>query len=381
MSTTGSEWEPGPFRQEMMSRRLFMQSKILLSRGVMEEGLHLVRKSSSIAERYEFPDIKIAADDLLRRYCTSSSNSGKYDGLINQSLTHLNNLYQAKNGLYNHGFRTKPRWIPSSGSKKAWFWHQVALINQLFQEKRLLQAKYSAVELLNFLKQEKIVDTRNKRAQTQLCLARVLIHLREYQEAVTVARQAVSNCINCTKEKLESLEVLFFAHLRAGHLCKAEADYRLAQPSCLADPISACKWTLMQAALRFSQERFPLVYKVLNSRGNANKSTRLWILGYKFLEMLTTLELQDYDWYEYKFDLLRKQLQSLNGTTNTRIKLVSGLLAAITKNNYSFGALVRNESETLDYLNSSDSATYWDPMGMEVVNIPQWLIFKSQANS
>ena len=117
--------------------------------------------------------------------------------------------------------------------------------------------------------------------------------------------------------------------------------------------------------------------QVLNRSHNAKKETRLWVLGQRLLGLITILELKDYDWFEYRLECFRKTLQSLNGDATTRIKLVYRLLKELIKHNYDYRRLVNREQQTIDCLTQVEGPNAWDPMGMEVVEIPQWLLNKS----
>ena len=68
------------FNEELNCRKALMQGKILISRGIYDTGISLIKKTSKLAEKYEFPDLKLAAFDILRKYdkTTSGPSRSKY---------------------------------------------------------------------------------------------------------------------------------------------------------------------------------------------------------------------------------------------------------------------------------------------------------------
>jgi hypothetical protein len=55
-------------KEELKCNKLLLQGKMLIAKGIWEDGISLLKKTSRISEKYEFPDIKLASDDILRTY-------------------------------------------------------------------------------------------------------------------------------------------------------------------------------------------------------------------------------------------------------------------------------------------------------------------------
>src|SRR5690606_22663584 len=64
--------------EEITCHKFLIQGKILLSRGLSDQGIPMLQKASKIAENYEFSNIKLASYDILRTYCGLRSGLDTY---------------------------------------------------------------------------------------------------------------------------------------------------------------------------------------------------------------------------------------------------------------------------------------------------------------
>src|SRR5690606_32981099 len=122
---------------------------------------------SQLSEKYEFPDIKLASDDILRTY--SSKNYQHYTQHIEKCLGNYQKLLKAKGislmfdqkcGVNPHEgsaesvFPKQKAGKNQDPSKKVLYWNKMALLQYYKNEHDFEQAKKYALELLENLHTE-----------------------------------------------------------------------------------------------------------------------------------------------------------------------------------------------------------------------------------
>ncbi len=374
--TDGSEED----HQELVCRKLLMQGEILLSRGVRQEGLSLLEKTSRLAERYEFPDIDIASCNILRKHDHKLSFQ-QYNHRLERSLDNYRDLLRAQEAYF---YRERSGHLPahlarpgSGQSKKVHYWHELAFIEELCRQYEFGRARETALDLLDFLRYKNTICSREKEARVLNILARILVHLGEYKAAASFAQKAYERAVPGSAEKHAMLTVLFFTHFRTENFAQAQIVYEMAIDHDTTNECARNQWTLLMAALNFSQKDYKSVNRTLARWDIKLCKDPNWSLSPRLLEILTILELKDYDWYEYRCECFRKKLARFKSGVQERLKLVFSLLFALIKANFDYDLMLMREQQSLERLETSSSGLYWDPMGYELINIPQWILKKA----
>lgn len=382
--------------EELKCRKLFMQGKILLSRGVYQEGMSLLRKTSQIAEKYEFPDIKLLSDDILTSHSHVKVRSKQYENLISRSLNQLGNIYNAKAINYdlvdnrlkepgdfeehknteNSVFRLKQDCL-HRGSKQACYWYHLALLRNSYHKKEFSKAKGYALELLEFLQAEPLIRSKSRLANVYLNLAKILINLKDHSQSIAAANKALPLLSQKTLEQLQALEVSFFAHFRSGKLIEAELICQKAVYHPQLSEFLKRRWSMLHAALKFSQNHFQIVNQTINRHGYHKNDGESRLLGQRLLEMLNILELEDYDWFEFKLESFRKKVAHLKFDTSIRIKMIYQLFKGLLKSNFNYWEAINAEQESFNLLNGNNLDLNWDPMGHELINVRDWIMVKA----
>ncbi len=384
--------------EELQCRKLQLQGKILISRGLHEEGISLLKKTSILADKYEFPDIKLSSDDTLRSYQNSVDGLrtlNQYNTLISNSFDTLKKILNAKKLNHNlmaasksersrHNYEKEAQVSlnqlknenTKKGSKNAVFLYKMTLLESNIQKKDFDTAKEFAQELLELLDHEPSLHSTARCAEINLKLAEINVHLRDYEHALEPAHSALS--LTSRYHLLCPLQVMFFIYFRNQNYAEAEHICNRALNHPQINKYLKGRWNLLQAALNFSQRNYQLTNQTLRWATPLNTQESLWPLGQKLLEMLNTLELQDYDWFEFKFETFRKKASQFKSETTERVKLICWLFRALMKNNFNYKALLQQENDRLRLLKGDQAALYWNPMGWELINIYDWMIFKAQ---
>jgi tetratricopeptide (TPR) repeat protein len=383
--------------EELACLKLLLQGKILLSRGIHKIGTELLEKTSRMAEMYEFPDIKLSSDDTLRSYQSSvggQKRMGHYDKLITNSFDSLKQIMNAKRLNQNVSVAPCPplqsinQWEKRAEaslkklndeegkytSRKAFFLHKMTLLESSLQKSEFTKAKTIAQELFRYLDEEPLLQSTPRVAEVNLKLAEINLQLRDYQNAIAPAYHTLS--VSLSQDRLYPLQVLFFAYLRNRNFTEAE---NLCQEALNFPDTNQCllgKWKLFKAALHFSQQDYQQTIKQL-STAKLNSKLSFWSLGQKLLEVLATLEMQDYDWFEYKFDAFRRKASRFD---IDRLTAICELFRILIRVDFDYDKVAHQKDGPCHRLKGSSSFLGWNPMGWELVNVYDWIMSKAQLS-
>ncbi len=380
-------------KEEIQCGKTLLQSKILLSRGVQDQGISLLQKTSKLADKYEFPGHKLAAFDILRKYQgikPGLKTRKYYSDHINKAFDTFRKILKAKEVKYatqesnnQNNFDSKKfkknklelmsNQYDPAGSKRAYFWYEMAIIEHYFGEHNFQAAKSFTMHLIKYIKSEPVLDSSAKKAEVYLKLAESYIQLGEYDRAVNPANKALSLYTAGQREYLGALRVLFFANFRNGDFNDAGHVVNLATNHEHQTSQFSQKWLLYQAALKFSMGEHREVGKKLNCVRQLNRADTAWCMGHRLLELLNILELQDYDWFEYKIESFRKKLFSVKSGICSRLPKIYVLLKTLVSTNYHYHEAAEIQRDTLVVLQDCP----WNPMGYELIKVDQWLICKA----
>jgi tetratricopeptide (TPR) repeat protein len=383
-------------KEELKCNKLLLQGKMLIAKGIWEDGISLLKKTSRISEKFEFPDIKLASDDILRTYSSEKlevNHYQRYNEHIDKCLGNYRKLLKAKELSLRFSHETdRKENLPSTffsklnddkkniPSKKVIYWNKMALL-QFYQKKRdFATAKKYAFELLEYLQMEPQVCSDFKAAHVNLELAKILIYLKDYKNALSYAEQAICLLPYTSIDYLQGLRVLYFANFRCGNIAEAETAVASALKHPETDATLKGKWLMLSAALEFVQRKFCVVNRILYTN-KAEKNDPVWEVGGKILEMLTILESEDYDWFEFKIESFRKKVQSFRDGSHERLKIFYSILKTLVKTNYDYKETLSSEKQNLELLACDKPLLYWDPMGYELIHTGGWLLNKARSDS
>lgn len=378
--------------EEITCRKILLQGKILVSRGIYNQGIDLLEKAGRIAEQFEFPDLKIAALDLLRDYrdCIKGSDSfNYYNDQMEKALNTFEKILKAREMKYTVHFEQTNNPVNDispfknvsenvvmnkpNESKRAYFWHQMNLINRYISSRNFHVAKNIAQQLLAVLSSTPALDCAYYHAEIYQIQARISIYLGQYEEAIYPARKSFQLFGEGTYERLNAISVLFFAYYRNQCFQNAEEIVEFSQGKNFYQLKSSQPWGLMKAALKFSHGQYHEVGRILNNANEIKDCDKSWTLGQRLLELLNILELKDYEWFEFKIESFRKKLAYSKCFICPRLTTIYDIFKTLRNTNYDFDKTVGIHQKNLNLINASDSSCYWDPMGYEMVHVGKWV--------
>lgn len=384
--------------EEIECHKFLLQGKILLSRGLPDQGIPILKKVSQIAEKYEFPNIKLASDDILRTYVGLRSGFNSYVSYnrgIQKSFEVYEKILDAKENyltvipkLFNDDqslenkcskilqpemLEKMEKGFNNSDSKKVKYWYYMMAIQFYLERKEYAKAKEPADLVDEIINTDPIKFSNREKSQVNIELAKICIHLKEYQKAVKFAEIATKYFNPNTLDFLNALHLLFFAYFRKGDYIQALNIVEEAQrhKHLCTIRIQPAVWSIFKAAVFFMQGEFRLSNNVILSQDKWPKERSLWLVGSKLLELVNILELRDYDWFEFKLESFRKLLSHFDLEQVKRCKIIYNLLRTLIKHCGNFNLAAFQENNHLLLLDQKGDLG-WDPLGYEVVNISGW---------
>ena len=383
-------------KAEFKARKMLMQGKILLSRGVYEEGTSILRKACQLAEKYELSTVSLEIQDLLRTHIGVKKGLEvykSYQETIDHNLEDMRMELEAKDlnhrimipSLYSAAetgerpeeekLRKIKTHFDSSGSARVGFWYYLSAIRLHINNRDFERAYRLGQQLARLIDHEPAIHTVPNRAGIHLELARILIHLEQFPEAITMALEARKLFQRGMLNELYAIETLFFAHFRnrqwgeAQELIAEATHHRQYE----AHELTPGKWQYFKANVAFARRDFDASLADLHLNCTLKKDRGGWFLGYRILELLNLIEKQEYDWIDSKLESFRKYLQQVNSHQVPRCKNILRLLFALSKHGFDFQATRRDEQSLISSLSQARAENYWDPMGYELVRISDWV--------
>lgn len=383
-------------KAEFKARKMLMQGKILLSRGVYDEGTGILRKACQLAEKYELSTISLEIQDLLRTHIGVKKGLEvykSYQDTIDHNLADMQMELEAKDlnhrimipALHSaactgeHAEAEKLRKIKthfdSSGSARVGFWYYLSAIRLHINQREFDKAYRYGQQLASLIDHEPAIHTVPNRAGIHLELAKILIHLEQFPEAITMAQEARKLFQRGMLNELYAIETLFFAYFRNRQWEQAQAIIEEAthHKQYQTHILTPGKWQYFKANVSFASRDFDASLAELHQNTTLKKDRGGWFLGYRILELLNLIEKREYDWIDSKLESFRKYLQQVQTHQVPRCKNILRLLFALSKHGFDFQATTRDEQGLLSALSQAKEENYWDPMGYELVRISDWV--------
>ncbi|MEL7001982.1 MAG: hypothetical protein AAFN93_04510 [Bacteroidota bacterium] len=382
--------------EEIKCRKQLIQGKLLINRGVVNDGLSLLKNVSDRAEEYEFLDIKLAADDVLRTYSDLRSNlmaTRSYDKNINESFNLMRKILYAKQLNYeirhpderhdtenqSYDLPLRPQREGEFGSKRLDYWYNKFEFGNSQQKRNFDQAEKYANTLLETVKKNPRLYNKVEIANLFLEVGHLYFREEKYNQAAKYASGAMKYYENQEARRLDAMRVVFLSLFRRGEINQSWdiVNEVLNGAKCLKESIHKPIWVLQKATLEFTEKHYNNSVKTLQSGYNQLNHKSDWAVGYRLLELLNILELQDYDWLEYKLEAFRKFVFRLHSSSRERYCAIHKVFKKYLSN-------TSGEQRFLEYLHSFNqnvSSHPWDPMGVEIINIPKWFEGKLKGQS
>lgn len=395
-----------PYAQAAFNcRRALLTGEILLSRGVYDEGISLLRKAARVAARFELYAERIIAEDALRNHHAGANDESELDQgteTIERSYHLLGNIMKSKKKLYETVFSDHKQadndpessgytsqliaeldaLENESGSSRVKFYSQLSKLNIFNTAGKLDQALQCAKGLLDAVEKDPVVMSKSNQAGIELEISNMYLRSFEYARAHEHAERAASLFKPGMINHLRALTIMFYADVHCGKYDQARVTMQtLMNSRCLKDSKHELLYNrllLLKAWFNFVSGETVTAVQDMKYCTALIKEKGPWFFGYAILECMIMIEKGKHESALYKLDALRKTItRQLSEAYLSRVVAIIGVLRSLIRFNNDHAAVIESGPRDLQSLHEGARGCAWDPSGFELVRVDAWLKMKA----
>lgn len=389
------------FQSEVDAIRLYLQGKILLNRKNEELGIKVLNKALDKTNDYGLSIEKLLIKDILSHRVGLQSGLQAYNNLMDNfedQIKIVRDLFRVKSQFFNVSL---PQTFYKNKEKE-----YIELSKQTLAETQKLVAENNNPEVLYYYYQIAInhyslthdyinlfsianlfleLVLNNKSIQTRVRISNAYMHvviskiyLEQYLDAISAAEKAIQFVVPGGVNEIRILEYLFLAALQTNDysLIQHYLDKGLIHPRVKSASFTNGKWQFYAAIASFKQEKYQDCLGQLLINNELLKDKAGWLFGFRLIEIMTFIELEQYDMIEFRVEALRKLLQRQKDKNIIRIKLIVSILHALIKTGFQFENCYQKETKKFQLLQEAEDDYRWNPLGYEIIRFDAW--FQSQ---
>lgn len=388
-------------------RRMIIQGEILLGRGVYDEAMEVLDKAWELATHNELYAEQVMIDDIYRTHLVVKEG-GKDFTLISDrircSIALLDKSSEAKQdhyelivpGLYrkNHGHhlngegQTKldqmKQDFEATGSLRIGFYYHLSAMHYYREQYDFAKSLDHGLALLQLVRSSPAFQSDSFFGGAKMELAKVLINLGRYDEALEYAQVAYRHFKPGMINQLLALEQLYYCYIRKRDLKNAGeiVDRAFQNKKVTYNGFINAKWWFFKAGLEFLNQDFAKALGSLKNSTALLKDKTGWMLGYTMLEVMCRLESGNIEWCEARMEGLRKIMlrytSACDENCDARMESMFRLLRSLRAAEYDYAQLQEAEKERLALMAGNEGMYRWDPTGYELVRFEDWLKEKAE---
>ena len=380
---------------EALALKYVLYGKMLLNRGLTEEAVDVLKKAFKLARDHEAFEVQALAHSVFKTYSLNHLSSELADA-EEDFASHVDDFYQLMRLNLNlaaqknsHRPQIATNGHASASGKKSRKHHAsirlqlVTFSNEL--EKHLQAKDYGntqdiAQALLLQVQENGHLLSSSQKASIYLNIARAHIGLEQLKEAISYSLQSSALYKPFEEKKLESFLTTFKSYFYGGQLAQAGQELKNCESMEKSLGREKSELPLFKAYLLFRERNFKASVKLLNVFFRRSKPRMDVVMNGRLLELQNLIEMEDYDWFDYKLDSFRKVVKyHASEPYSERFVLIYKLFAELKRLGYNRDALLENgKNEWLQQLSCKKSPCSWDPLGTELVPVHRWVTDKGQ---
>lgn len=377
-------------------RKKLIQSNFLISRGVYEEAIYLLKEVIKLSDKFELPHLKNVANDIIKStlvfengtldYFNYEIKTGDDLGLIkeiveansfNSIATNTSNLENENSEVVLEKFQRElislKLIFDKTNYSRIGFRYLLLAIYLFSIKKNYVKVYEYANQLRALIYERPAIRSSLNKAMINLEMAKILIHLTDFKSAIVHASKAQYYILPGTAGELYILEKLFYAYFYNKQFQDADDTltkvFNNHQLKINHDLLK--KWLFFKAALKFIAGDHKESIRFLNSYSYVMKGKFGIMSEYRILELLNLLELENLDQFEYKLECFRRSIYRAN--VKNRFYLTYRILNSIKNSDYNFRIMYRKEEENIDLLKKAEGNFSRDHFGFELITVDEWL--------
>lgn len=374
------------------------QAYVLLLRGNTIEGLKLLENARKLAAKFELVTSRIAINQLIRRNYRSLKNGKDLKSVNDQLLADIENLSKLNYAEENTLILAAPQLFPKDATdvfrqsglnvldelktkfseskmSRVGFWYFMAATEYYRSNGKYDEMLQYGMEFLKLVNESDSLRSNNNISGVSQTVGTAMVQLHRFKEAQEHLEISVEKFREGGINQLASLELLLKAQLAAYGTFRSKETITkgIVHPRTMTNDRYAARWNYFKACREFLSSNPDESFTTLNSNGDLLKWKDDLNVQFRILEILQLLELEDFDWIEFKLDTLRKFIARNRKLKTHRIDGIIKVLFAMQSKSFNLEKLNKSTLEVIEKLHSNENGWGWNPLGFELVRFDAWL--------
>ena len=261
------------------------------------------------------------------------------------------------------------------------FFHLRSKYAYLIDSKLYEDAKNVGLEFISFISTNNVLNTSDNQGGGHMMVANCCLNSYQYKEAILYADKGVDFFYKDSANQINMLEKKFLSLFYSKEFAEAKIlSDRIRQLKAVKPgTFLYAKWLYYHANIEFANADFKSTLKTLKRQSFLKSDKSGWRLGYRILELMSLIDLEQYDSIPFRLETFRKLLRTITKENVERPKLMLLLLNRLVKENFDFRLVSEKHKNELELLQKADGLYYWDAEGYEVTRFDEWWATKLTA--
>lgn len=373
---------------ELECRKLFVQAKTLVHRGIEDEAIGILKRVGKLAKDFDLPQMKALSLDLLQEISDQSfrdftidsakverdleihlakvKSRNLYRRLNEKGIAELENSKEDQSLIMQLKVLCENYWTPSLG-----FWHHLLALKTNFLNDKVGKAYWHGLRLDQALTSHGGALSNDQLFDFYHEMAVLLAKARKPNRAELYARKAEMICSSDCDDLLKILEVRFvLAFSRKEYSeCLELWQEAMNHKKVENDDLGYFKWVFFEACLQFVEGDFEQSLFLLRKSADLTRDKSGFFIEHRLLEILNLIELGEHDLLEYRVESFRKLIEYHQDKCPERIHSVMKLLRTLVRTGYDLEATYMQEKENLVLIMNKGM----DNQLMSLIDVQNWI--------
>lgn len=369
---------------------------ILDNRNLKALSFESARRAELIATKYDLATAKVAINEFLlnsfpmRGPKIFKNIKAKTDAELNNQMDHIKaqdlakqltsfvnfeaNKIKSKQELGRKAVAELEELVKQNPSDRIKFYYYRSKITYTEDIQDFKTYYETCLTFLDLIKSSPRVNSSDNLGGSYMMLAAGSMHLGHFGDAINQCEIGAPYFFKDSNNDINLKSILFHAYLGAGKIQEAiELIEKLRSiKSIKRGSLHYYKLLYYDANIKFLQGNYSGCMSFLKRHSFLKADKSGWRLGYKVLEMMCIIEMQNYDWLPYRLETFRKLLSDIKTENTARPKLINKLLKRLIKENFNFDKTTEKLQAEFDLLRSNTGEYYCYPIGYEVIRFDEW---------
>lgn len=370
---------------EAMALKYVLQGKLLLNRGLTEEAVDVLKKAFKLARDHEAFEVEAIAHSVCKHSAIGDC-SNKLAVAEQNFASHIDDFYQLMKLNLEQSIHASTSIDeatsvqPKAGCKKTAsirlrFLSVYQELETLLDKREFEQAQHIAAGILDEVYGNGHLLSASQKGRFFLSLSKVNLGLEKFSVAKCYSQQAAELFKPFEEKKLAAQLILYKSQFHAQELDEARSTLKACEAMQQELGKDKSEIPLFQAYQKFQERDFRGSVKTLNQFFRRAKPAIEVLLNGRMLELQNLIEIEDYDWFDYKLDSFRKIVKyHACEHLAERFTLIYKVFTELKRCAYQKEALLaQGKHELLQKLTDKEGQFYWNPLGSEMVPVHSWL--------